>query len=85
VLLAFRIDYASWWRVRHAMEFVGKMVLYVIGGLIALGLAIWAVKAIVHFVLAVVLPVAIVAGIGYIIYRMVRPRALTGSSRSFLP
>ncbi len=67
------------------MDF-GKLVLYVILGLLGIGVGLWLIRTVVATVIAliftVVIPVAVIAAIGYVLYRLLRPKALGGSGRS---
>lgn len=70
------------------MNSPAKVIVGVVLGLIAayvvLHVVLGLIGSLVHFVFSVALPVLVVAGLGYAIYRIVRPRAL-GGTRRILP
>lgn len=53
-------------------------------GIVAVGVGIWLLKALLGVLASIALPLAIVGGVGYVIYRSVRRRALPGSRRRSL-
>lgn len=62
-----------------------KTVIIVVLGLIALKIAAGLVGAIFGLIFNILLPVAVVLGIGWVIYRLSSGKSLTGGSKRTLP
>lgn len=59
-----------------------KFLLYAVGGLIAIAIALRVLSFAVHVIFNVLVPVAVVLGIGYVVYRIAtRDKALPGNRR----
>ncbi|MCW5938764.1 MAG: hypothetical protein KF884_05545 [Fimbriimonadaceae bacterium] len=59
----------------------GKILLYIVLGAVALWVGFKVVGIAIGLLWSVVLPLAVFAGVGYLVYRAVRPKALPGGGR----
>jgi F0F1-type ATP synthase assembly protein I len=62
-----------------------KLLGYLILVVLALGIAFWAIQTAVSLVMGILyalIPLALVAGVAYLVYRAVRRKALGGGGRS---
>jgi hypothetical protein len=63
----------------------GKLVLYLVLGFIAIIVGVKIVGAVVGWLLGILIPIAVVAGVGYLVYSLIRPKSLNSRTRSPLP
>ncbi|MCB0826601.1 MAG: hypothetical protein KDC26_10455 [Armatimonadetes bacterium] len=64
---------------------MGKLILYVVLGLIAVSITVKVLGALIGFVWGIALPVIVVGAIGFVIYKVAtKDKALPGSGK-FLP
>lgn len=61
---------------------IWKVILAVVLVLVAVSIAVSILQAVFGLLISVVIPLAVVAGIGYLIYLAFRPKSIGGSGRS---
>lgn len=62
-----------------------KLVLMILAGIVGIVIVYKLVTGLIATVLALIVPLALVLGVGYVIYLAIDKKALSGSRRRFLP
>jgi hypothetical protein len=62
-----------------------KLGLTIILLVVAVGIAIQLLKFVLHTVISLIIPVAVIAGIGYVLYSIYGKKSIGGGGRRYLP
>lgn len=72
-------------RVELKVSGTAKLVLMILAGIVGIYIAYKLLLGLISTVLSLVLPLAIVLGVGYVIYLAIDRKAIGGGRRRFLP